>query len=124
MHRLLRNTVCRILVALMVWTPFQMAQASMLGTEQAVQSTAQMDRAHVLGMLEREDVASQLKLYGVDPAQAKDRVAAMSDEEVANLSSKMDALPAGGLHGAGAIIVLLIIAGVIWWAVTKGPGMR
>src|SRR2546423_9564812 len=121
MHRLVRSSVCRILIALMVWTPFQMAQASMLGTEQAVQSTAQMDRAHVLGMLEREDVASQLQLYGIDPAQAKDRVAAMSDEEVPSLSQKIDALPAGGLHGAGPLIVLLIIAAVTWCAITNAP---
>jgi hypothetical protein len=124
MHRLLRTTVCRILIALTVWTPFQMAQASMLGTEQAVQSTAQLDRAHVLGMLEREDVTSQLQLYGIDPAQAKDRVAAMSDQEVSSLAQQIDALPAGGLHGAGAILLLLIIAGVVWWVVTKSPGTR
>src|SRR5258706_7199218 len=124
MHRLLRTTVCRILIALMLWTPFQMAQHSMLGTEQAVQSTAQLYRAHVLGMLEREDVASQLQLYGIDPAQAKDRVAAMSDQEVSSLAQQIDALPAGGLHGAGAILLLLIIAGVVWWVVTKAPGTR
>jgi len=119
MHRVLRNTICRLLVALMVWAPFQMAQAAMLGTDQVVQSTAQQDRAHVLGVLEREDVASRLQLYGIDPAQAKDRVNAMSDEEVSKLAQNIDALPAGGLHGAGAVIVLLIIAGVVWWAVTQ-----
>jgi len=114
MHRL-RNTFCRLLIALMIWTPFQYAQASMLGTDQAVQSTAQADRAHVLGLLERGDIADKLKLYGVDPAQAKDRVAAMSDEEVSTLAGKIDALPAAGIDGGG-VIVLLIIGAVIWWA--------
>ena len=123
MHRL-SNILCRLLIALMVWTPFQIAQASMVGTDQAVQSTAQQDRAHVLGVLDREDVASRLQLYGIEPTQARDRVNAMNDQEVSQLARNIDALPAGGLHGAAAIIVLLVIAGVIWWAVARGPGAR
>jgi hypothetical protein len=63
-------------------------------------------------------VASSLQGYGLDPAQAKERVNAMTDEEVGALAQKIDSLPAGGLHGAGAVIVILIIAGVIWWAVS------
>jgi hypothetical protein len=110
---------CRLLIVLMIWTPFQMANAAMVGTEQVVASTAQQDRAHVLAVLERGEVASDLQRYGLDPAQAKERVNAMSDEEVGVLAQRIDSLPAGGLHGAGAVLVVLIIAGVIWWAVTR-----
>lgn len=124
MTRVLRSILCRTLIALMVWAPYQMASASMLGTDQVVASQAQADRAHVLGVLDRDEVASQLRAYGIDPAQAKARVNAMSDDEVASLSQKIDALPAGGLHGAGAVIVLLIIAGIIWWVVTSAPRTR
>jgi hypothetical protein len=120
MTHVLRSTLCRLLIALMAWAPYQMASASMVGTDQVVASAAQSDRAHVLGLLERGDVAGKLQAYGIDPAQAKDRVQAMSDEEVGSLAQKIDALPAGGLDGGG-LIVLLIIAGVIWWAFTKGP---
>jgi hypothetical protein len=116
--------LCRLLIALMVWTPFQMANAAMLGTDQVVASTAQQDRAHVLAVLERSEVASNLQMYGLDPAQARARVNAMTDEEVGALAQKIDALPAGGLHGAGALLVILIIAGVIWWAVSGRSGSR
>ena len=119
MDPLLRNMLCRLLIALMVWTPFQMANAAMVGTDQVVASTAQQDRAHVLAVLERGEVASNLQMYGLDPAQAKERVNAMTDEEVGALARNIDALPAGGLHGAGAVLVVLIIAGAIWWAVTR-----
>ncbi len=123
MNRVFRSTLCRILIALMAWSPFQMAGAAMLGTDQVVASQAQADRAHVLGMLERADVAKQLAGLGVDAAQARSRVQAMSDDEVASLSRKIDALPAGGLDGSG-LVVLLIVAGVIWWAVTHTPSSR
>jgi hypothetical protein len=117
MNRVLRNTLCRVLIALMVWMPYQMANASMLGTDQVVASTAQTDRAQVLGVLERGDVASRLQAYGIDPAQAKDRVQAMSDEEVGTLARQMEALPAGG--NAAGLLILLVIVGVIWWAMKK-----
>jgi hypothetical protein len=119
MNLILRNMFCRLLIVLMIWTPFQMANAAMVGTDQVVASTAQQDRAHVLAVLERGEVASNLQRYGLDPAQAKERVNAMSDEEVGTLARNIDSLPAGGLHGAGAVLVVLIIAGVIWWAVTR-----
>jgi hypothetical protein len=111
--------LCRLLIALMVWTPFQMANAAMVGTDQVVATTAQQDRAHVLAVLERGEVAGNLQMYGLDPAQAKERVNAMTDEEVGALAQKIDSLPAGGLHGWGAALVILIIAGAIWWAVTR-----
>src|SRR6202165_1128354 len=93
MNPVLRNMFCRLLIALMVWTPFQMANAAMVGTDQVVASSAQNDRAHVLAVLERGDVASNLQMYGLDPAQAKERVNAMTDDEVGALAQKIDSLP-------------------------------
>jgi hypothetical protein len=29
------KTICRLLIVLMVWTPYQVAQAGMIGTDQA-----------------------------------------------------------------------------------------
>jgi len=107
--------LCRLLIVLMVWTPFHVAQAGMIGTDQVVTSTAQMDRAVVLNALGRSDVASQLQALGLDPATAKDRVAAMSDQEVASLAGKLNALPAGG-DTAGAVLLILLVV-LIWWLV-------
>ena len=107
--------LCRLLIVLMVWTPFHVAQAGMIGTDQVVTSTAQMDRAVVLNALSRSDVAGQLQALGLDPATAKDRVAAMSDQEVASLAGKLSALPAGG-DTAGAVLLILLVV-LIWWLV-------
>ena len=114
----MNNTLCRILIALMVWTPFQMAQAGMIGTEQVASTAQHGDRAAVLNMLSRAAVASQPQALGIDPAQAKDRVQAMSDQEITALANRLDSMPAGASSG-GAVLLIIIIAVAIWWYMGK-----
>jgi hypothetical protein len=109
------SVVCRLLIALMIWTPYQIAQAGMIGTEQVVQST-QSDRSVVADFMSRGEVASQLQSFGIDSATAKDRVAAMTDEEARFLAGQIQSQPAGGADGLVVLIVILLIAGVAWWA--------
>jgi hypothetical protein len=107
------RTICRLLIVLMVWTPYQVAQAGMIGTDQAAAPSSQADRAAVLSFVSRADVAGQLQSMGLDAATAKDRVAAMTDAEVAYLAGRIEQLPAGA-DTAGVILLILIIA-AIWW---------
>lgn len=111
------RTICRLLIVLMAWTPFHMAQAGMIGTEQAVASSASADRSTVLDFVSRSDVKSQLQALGIDPATAKDRVAAMTDEEVQSLAGRVNSLPAGA-DTAGVLILILIVAAI--WYVWRG----
>jgi hypothetical protein len=69
-------------------------------------------------MLSRVEVASQLQSLGIDPAQAKDRVQAMSDQEIAALANRLESLPAGASDG-GALLLIIIIAAAIWWYMGK-----
>jgi len=112
----MKKSLCRVLIALMAWMPFHLAQAGMIGTDRLVGSTAQADRAAVLAVINRAEIASQLQALGLDPATAKDRVAAMSDEDVSALAGKLNALPAGGSSAAGAVLLIVIIVLVVWWA--------
>lgn len=107
------KTICRLLVVMMVWTPYQVAQAGMIGTDQVATTSSQADRTAVLGFVSRADVAGQLQAMGLDGATAKDRVAAMSDAEVSYLAGRINNLPAGA-DTAGLLILILIIA-AIWW---------
>ncbi len=108
------KTICRLLVVLMIWTPYQIAQAGMIGTDQAAATTSsQADRGAVLSFVSRADVAGQLQAMGLDAATAKDRVAAMSDAEVSYLANRINSLPAGA-DTAGVLLLILIIA-AIWW---------
>jgi hypothetical protein len=106
------------LIALMVWTPFQMAQAGMIGTEQLASTAQHGDRTAVLNMLSRADVVSQLQALGIDPAQAKDRVQAMSNQEIAALADRLESLPAGA-SSSGGVILVIIIAAAVWWYMYK-----
>jgi uncharacterized protein DUF6627 len=107
------KTICRLLVVLMIWTPYQIAQAGMIGTDQVATTSSQADRTAVLGFVTRADVAGQLQALGLDAATAKDRVGAMTDTEVSYLAGQINSLPAGA-DTAGVILIILIIA-AIWW---------
>src|SRR5258708_27168963 len=116
MQSSLARAVCRVLIALTIWTPYQIAQAGMIGTDQVVQQSSHSDRSTVLNLLSRSDVASQLQTFGIDPSTAKDRVASMSDEEVRYLSGKIESLPAGANKTAVVLVVVhVLIAAGVWW---------
>ncbi len=109
------RTICRFLAALMIWVPYQVATAGMIGTDQAVTSTAQMDRNTVVSFLTRSDVSNQLQTMGIDPSTAKDRVAAMSDQEVQQLAGRINSLPAGADVSWGAVLLIILVAAAVWW---------
>ena len=108
------KTICRLLIALMVWMPFQIATAGMIGTDQVVTSSPQADRTAVLNFLNRSDVASQLQTLGLDPSTAKDRVGAMTDQEVQSLAGRIEAMPAGA-SDAGVLLLIILVAAAVWW---------
>lgn len=108
--------LCRFLVVSMMLLPFQTIQAGMIGTDQmASAASAQTDRASVLSLINRSDVASQLQALGLDPKVAADRVAAMTNEEVRTLAGQLDSLPAGAMNGWW-IAAIVIVGVLIWWA--------
>jgi len=78
--------------------------AGMLPTE-----AANPERSRVLTVLERGDVQAALKAHGVSPADVKARVAAMTDDEVAQLAGQIDSLPAGGSDLLTIILVVFIV---------------
>ena len=109
------RTICRILVASMLAFSFTSAQAGLIGVDQVVApSSAQVDRAAVLNVLSRSEVASQLTALGLDPATAQSRLNAMSDSEVQSLKGQLDTLPAGA-SDAGVVVAIIVIALVVWY---------
>lgn len=98
----------------MVMLPFQSLQAGMIGADQvAAAAGAQAERQALLSMIGRSEVASQLQSLGVDLNTAKDRVAAMTDEEVRSLAGQLNSLPAGANNGW--VWAAVIIIGVLIW---------
>jgi hypothetical protein len=66
-------------------------------------------RTEIFTLLERAEVQAQLQAHGVNPAAVKARVAAMTDEEVAQLAGQIESLPAGGADVLGVILAVFII---------------
>ena len=109
--------ICRILAVAMVVLPFH-AQAGVIATDQAVAAEA---RATVAGFVARGEVVGKLQALGISPQAARERVAALSDAEVASLAGRIDALPAGGIAGILPVLaaVLLIYFLLIQPSTTK-----
>jgi hypothetical protein len=110
----MKRTICSFLIVLMACAPFQGAQAGMIGTASAA------DRATVAAFVARADVARQLESLGVDPATALERVAALDDEAVADLSGRIERLPAGA-DATGILIWIVLIAAVWYFFFRKKP---
>jgi len=94
------------------------AYAAIVGTDGAIQAektAAARDRINTV--LAREDVQKQLVASGVDPKEVKDRVNAMTDNEVLALNGKMDEMAAGGdaLGVAVFVFLLLIVTDLLGW---------
>jgi hypothetical protein len=107
--------ICRVLIASLMITSFT-AGAGMIGVDQlAASSSAQLDRAAVLAVLDRPEVVNQLQSQGLDPKVARERVASMSDSEVQALNGEIDSLPAGAKSHGWVIAAVVVVAIIIWY---------
>jgi hypothetical protein len=107
--------ICRFLIASLTVLSFGTANAGMIGVDQLSASTAQTDRAAVMSLVARSEVASQLAAHGIDQQLAQSRIAAMSDQEVQSLKGQIDALPAGASSDWGWVAAVIVIAIVVWY---------
>ncbi|MBL8318523.1 MAG: PA2779 family protein [Burkholderiaceae bacterium] len=96
----------------------QGAQAALIGTEQLTATAQAPSDAHarLRGLLDRADVAAALRERGVSPEQARARVAALTDDEAAQVAAQIDSAPAGGTDVLGTLVfifVLLLITDIL-----------
>ena len=104
------RVVSRILVVFVVALPFH-AQAGLIGTGETG-AAAQAARATLAGFIGRAEVAAQLQALGLSPRAATERVAALTDSEVATLAGTIESQPAGADGGAIGLLVVLVF--LIW----------
>jgi hypothetical protein len=81
---------------------------SRVSGETAIASSRDADLLVVQRALEHKLVVQKLRDYGVSPAEAKLRVASLSDEDLHTLASASKGLPSGG-DAVGALIGVLIV---------------
>ncbi|OIP47454.1 MAG: hypothetical protein COZ12_03935 [Deltaproteobacteria bacterium CG_4_10_14_3_um_filter_60_8] len=91
----------------------QQAKAGMIDTDLAM-ATHDNGRTRILAFLDRPEVQQALEQQGVDRAEARQRVASLSDSEVTKIAHAMQQLPAGGdglgtVVGAAVLIFLVLL---------------
>jgi hypothetical protein len=114
MSAFLVRLVSRLLVVCMIGLPLQV-HAGLIGTSDVVTAAqAAAARSTVASYLNRSEVASQLQSHGLTAQAAQDRVAALTDAEVAGLAGQLDSLPAGA-SDLGIFLAVIVIFALLWW---------
>jgi hypothetical protein len=105
--RLKNSLICLLAVSFMSIqiTP---AYAGLVGTQTLIdQAQAEIDRDRLKNVLERDVVRTLLAGHGVSPAQAQERIDALTDAEVSQLAAHFDKQAAAG------VIEIIIIAALV-----------
>lgn len=106
--------ISQLLVVSLILLPFS-TQAAPIRTGDVIASAqGQADRDKVRDFMARTEVQEQLQSFGLNPDTAKDRVDALTDQEVQHLAGKIDSLPAGAISGGEVVLVTVLLIVVIY----------
>ncbi len=108
-----KGWIARVLILCMIGAGMPLPATAGVVTTDQLSTGAQHER--VKSFLDRAEVRAQLESLGVDANAARDRVAALTDEEANQLAARIDELPAGGnvLGVLFAIFVILLITDIL-----------
>ena len=113
MKTAIKSMICHFLAIAIMMMPFQYGQAAMIGTDQVNSAaTVQAERNVVLNYLSRAQTVNELQNLGLDAQTAKDRVNAMTNDEVSSLAGKISSAPAGA---DGGLVLLVLVVFFIWY---------
>ena len=102
-----------LLVAVSIALPWHYALAALVPTDALAElPDGAAARGQLVQYLAREDVRAALAAQGLDPEEARVRVACLTEAEVQQFVGQLDQLPAGG-DALGVIIGVLVIVAVV-----------
>lgn len=107
--------IASLLAVCLTFTGFAQSAmaAGLVSTEQVAATegvkSATAQREHVNATLARADVAAALAERGVSVDQARARVAALTDDEVATVAQTIDTAPAGASDVLGVIVTIFVV---------------
>ena len=107
--------ISQLLIVSLIMLPFS-TQAALIGTGDVIASAqGQTDRDKVRDFMARTEVQKQLQVFGVNPDTAKDRLNALTDQEVQQLAGKIDSLPAGasGMEVVALAVLLVVVIYIV-----------
>ncbi|WP_340677540.1 PA2779 family protein [Paraglaciecola sp.] len=109
----MKNTYLKTsLTAALVVLSLGQASAGVYTSEQAISSQQfQYNKQQVMSMVDTADVQQKLTTLGVSPADAKLRIASMTNQELMAFNQQMNEMPAGGI--IGTIVTVLVVVVVL-----------
>lgn len=103
-------TVC-IAIMILLFTPSQVT-AGVYSSEQVIANQQHSyNKQQVLSFVDSAEVQTKLIELGVNPEDAKQRIAAMTTAELDALNNELNEMPAGGI--VGVIITVLVVVAVL-----------
>lgn len=108
MNKLIKASVLCPLLMLGV----SQATAAVFSSEQVIsQQQFHYNKQQVLSYVDTAAVQARLVELGVNPADAKLRIAQMTQQELQALNTQMNEMPAGGI--VGTIVTVLVVVAVL-----------
>ena len=115
-------SICLTVLMFLVFVPIHGVLAALIPTDEVAQSqTGRNARNSINVLIDRVDVQKALISRGLDPQEARNRVAALSDAEAVKLADMLEELPAGG--GAIGVLVALILIVFLVLLITDLTGL-
>ena len=88
------------------------ATAGVFSSDQVIASQQhQYNKQQVLSFVDSAEVQSKLIELGVSPAEAKQRIANMTNQELDALNNEINEMPAGGI--VGTIVTVLVVVAIL-----------
>lgn len=117
MHSLIQKRKAIAILVIVSFSTFSIisapAHAIMINTSETFQqSQNDLTSKSINTFLDRSEVQKYLVAWGVSPEEAKARIDSLTDEEIENIASRIDRLPAGG-DGLGAIVGAALLIFII-----------
>jgi hypothetical protein len=108
-----RHSLVAVLAASLFASSLQSAaHAGVISTQEYLTAVdREAARARIDAVLAREEVRAKLEQYGVDPTETDARLAALTDQELDQLATDLENMPAGGsvLAVVGVVFIVLLI---------------
>ena len=110
MNATIIHRMCVVVLGAALCLQTSVVMAEIVPTDQlAAPNQTEVEKAKVQAFMDRADVKVRLQSLGVNELSAKDRVAAMTDQEVHAMAQKIDSMPAGGALSNNDLILILVI---------------
>ena len=98
----------KLILMVILWLSTSTAFAAMVATPEL---SAEPERAQLASNLAaRYQIEQQLVSMGVDPAEAKNRINHMTDQQISSLQGQITELPAGaGVSTTNLLLIIIVL---------------